>query len=84
MLEDRLHRQLTYDLLPSMLGRDPGVGGGPWAGLARQRWPHALPHAPACAPAAADSAQDLAAELVHYGFVHEVCGPHGLGREGGG
>lgn len=25
-------------------------------------------------PAAADSAQDLAAELVHYGFVHEVCG----------
>lgn len=28
VLEDRLHRQLTYDLLPSMLGRDPGVGGG--------------------------------------------------------
>ncbi|XP_061294136.1 nuclear receptor-binding protein 2 isoform X2 [Bos javanicus] len=36
VLEDRLHRQLTYDLLPT------------------------------------DSAQDLAAELVHYGFVHEV------------
>ncbi|XP_055482465.1 nuclear receptor-binding protein 2 isoform X4 [Psammomys obesus] len=36
VLEDRLHRQLTYDLLPT------------------------------------DSAQDLAAELVHYGFLHEV------------
>uniref|UniRef100_A0A667HGV2 Nuclear receptor-binding protein 2 n=1 Tax=Lynx canadensis TaxID=61383 RepID=A0A667HGV2_LYNCA len=44
VLEDRLHRQLTYDLLPT------------------------------------DSAQDLAAELVHYGFVHEVCGqPSQLG-----
>ncbi|GAB1299480.1 Nuclear receptor-binding protein 2 [Apodemus speciosus] len=38
VLEDRLHRQLTYDLLPT------------------------------------DSAQDLAAELVHYGFLHEVGG----------
>ncbi|XP_066873845.1 nuclear receptor-binding protein 2 isoform X1 [Kogia breviceps] len=36
VLEDRLHRQLSYDLLPT------------------------------------DSAQELAAELVHYGFVHEV------------
>lgn len=32
---------------------------------------HCGSHAPA-SPAAADSAQDLAAELVHYGFVHEV------------
>ncbi|XP_024903367.1 nuclear receptor-binding protein 2 [Pteropus alecto] len=52
-------------------GRGAGPGWGPWAGLARQRWPHASPHAPARVPAAADSAQDLAAELVHYGFVHE-------------
>lgn len=37
---------------------------------------------PAPVPAAADSAQDLAAELVHYGFVHEVCGPAQLGWEG--
>lgn len=34
VLEDRLHRQLTYDLLPSMLGRDPGVEGDPGQG-----WP---------------------------------------------
>lgn len=33
----------------------------------------------------ADSAQDLAAELVHYGFLHEVCeqvGPAGRRQDG--
>lgn len=70
VLEDRLHRQLTYDLLPSRLRVGVEVGGEPraGAGVGRQRCrSHAL-----ASPAAADSAQDLAAELVHYGFVHEV------------
>lgn len=66
MLEDRLHRQLTYDLLPSR----PGGEGGPRVGVGAGGQ-HCGSHAPA-SPAAADSAQDLAAELVHYGFVHEV------------
>jgi nuclear receptor-binding protein len=36
---------------------------------------------------AADSAQDLAAELVHYGFLHEVgsmCSQSGRGQGGPG
>lgn len=41
------------------------------------------PPCPCLRPATADSAQDLAAELVHYGFVHEVCRP-GMARLGGG
>lgn len=49
-----------------------------WAQAAASR----LCPAPARAPAAADSAQDLAAELVHYGFVHEVCGLTQPGWEG--
>ncbi|KAK2490898.1 hypothetical protein MC885_000268 [Smutsia gigantea] len=63
VLEDRLHRQLTYDLLPSRLGGVPGQG---WDGLLR--W-DLTPSSPASTTA--DSAKDLAAELVHYGFVHE-------------
>lgn len=35
-----------------------------------------------CPHVTADSAQDLAAELVHYGFVHEVCRLGVPGREG--
>lgn len=69
MLEDRLHRQLTYDLLPSR----PGIPGPWWVGRrARRRWCCNLTRRRAPCPASADSAQDLAAELVHYGFVHEV------------
>lgn len=37
VLEDRLHRQLTYDLLPSRPGGDPGRDG---CGCGPRRWPH--------------------------------------------
>lgn len=53
------------------------VGQGPGQGRV-QVWAQVVASflcpAPDHVPAAADSAQDLAAELVHYGFVHEVCG----------
>lgn len=67
VLEDRLHRQLTYDLLPSRLV----VGVKWWAGV--QALTSATTHL-SCVLSSADSAQDLAAELVHYGFLHEVGG----------
>uniref|UniRef100_A0A8D2AFK2 Nuclear receptor-binding protein 2 n=1 Tax=Sciurus vulgaris TaxID=55149 RepID=A0A8D2AFK2_SCIVU len=65
VLEDRLHRQLTYDLLPSRQLGTPGCRPeGGW-------WVVPQPHASPRALAAADSAQDLATELVHYGFLRE-------------
>lgn len=68
VLEDRLHRQLTYDLLPSRQLGTPGCRPeGGW-------WVVPQPHASPRALAAADSAQDLATELVHYGFLREVGG----------
>lgn len=93
VLEDRLHRQLTYDLLPSKWARQAGrpptpdppdprppPWGEPLVSLSLCPRPHASP-----ALRTADSAQDLAAELVHYGFLHEVR-PLGQGEreEGGG
>ncbi|XP_072806042.1 nuclear receptor-binding protein 2 isoform X2 [Vicugna pacos] len=70
VLEDRLHRQLTYDLLPSRLD---GTWAGAETGLLRQGCSLTpCPHSLALAPATADSAQDLASELVYYGFVHEL------------
>lgn len=66
MLEDRLHRQLTYDLLPSRLVGGQVVG---WGSGTSSATTHLF-----CVLSSADSAQDLASELVHYGFLHEVGG----------
>nr|XP_025035876.1 nuclear receptor-binding protein 2-like [Pelodiscus sinensis] len=74
-LEDKLHRQLSYDLLPT------------WCPAAKRRGsrrvlPRQQPSSAAFVkgkrpregdeqPLSADSSKGLASELVHYGFIHE-------------